>query len=404
MTEAVTELALSLRQQRYRQVLQQEDELRQLAQASSLAEFCAVLAALLQWPALSVETMLAFLQQQNQQYLQPELVLFSQLWQPAHYHTKDQSIRWLPAWRRLSQPFYLDDLQLAGQSLLAQLIKPVSRLVELLPQAQLLPAVLPDLLIFHWSRCGSTLLSGSLGLAAEVKVLSESMLISDMLLDPHWPRQTHAELLQLLMSLQGQCRHGETKLVVKCNAWDLQDWPLWLQTFPAARVICLGREPGRILASHQRVSGRQMVYLQPSVWRDSTLLNPDLPLLLGRIQVMQRLIHHSATLLATGRGLWLDYSQLIQLSPERIAALLGLRLDLLQQARWLAFWQTDAKQAMPVDTASKPAFLPSLQSSAEVFSAAELQLIEQQLAAPYQALQAAAAAATIGAWATEMVR
>jgi hypothetical protein len=392
MTEAVTELDIRLRQQRYRQLLQQPDELRQLAQASSLADFCAVLAAALQWPALSVETMLAFLQQQNQQYLQPELVLFSQLWQPAHYRSKDQSISWLPAWHRLSQPFYLDDLQLAGQSLLAQLIKPVSRLVDLLPQRQLLPAITPDLLIFHWSRCGSTLLSGSLGLAAEVKVLSESMLISDMLLDPYWPAATHPELLVLLIRLQGQCRHGETKLVVKCNAWDLQDWPLWLQTFPAATVLCLGREPGRILASHQRVAGRQMVYLQPSVWRDSTLLNPALPLLLGRIQVMQRLIEHSATLLATGRGLWLDYSQLIQLNPERIAALLGLRLDPQQQARWQAFWQTDAKQSVATQSEPRPQFQPSVQTAAEVFTAAELLLIQQQLAAPYLALQAFASA------------
>ncbi len=82
--------------------------------------------------------MLAFLQQQNQKYLQPELELFSQLWQPAHYRSKDQSISWLPAWRRLSQPFYLDDLQLAGQSLLAQLIKPLSQLVDLLPQRQII--------------------------------------------------------------------------------------------------------------------------------------------------------------------------------------------------------------------------------------------------------------------------
>ncbi len=387
MTEAVTELDIRLRQLRYRQLLQQPDELWQLAQASSLAEFCAVLATALQWPALSVETMLTFLQQQNQLYLEPELVPFSQLWQPATYRRKDQSISWLPAWHRLSQPFYLDDLQLAGQSLLAQLIKPVSRLVDLLPQRQFLPAVTPDLLIFHWSRCGSTLLSGSFGLASEVKVLSESMLISDMLLDPHWPRSMHPDLLQLLIRLQGQCRHAETKLVVKCNAWDLQDWPLWLQTFPAAKVICLGREPGRILASHQRVAGRQMVYLQPSVWRDSTLLNPALPLLLGRIQVMQSLLQHSAALLATGRAQWLDYSQLIKLSPDRIAAWLGLQLDQQQQARWLAFWQTDAKQAMPADTASKLQFQPSVQHAAEVFSAAELRFIHQQLAAPYLALQ-----------------
>jgi hypothetical protein len=135
-----------------------------------------------------------------------------------------------------------------------------------------------------------------------------------------------------------------------------------------------------------------MVYLQPSVWRDSTLLNPALPLLLGRIQVMQRLIEHSATLLATGRGLWLDYSQLIQLNPERIAALLGLRLDPQQQARWQAFWQTDAKQSVATESEPRPQFQPSVQTAAEVFTAAELLLIQQQLAAPYLALQAFASA------------
>ncbi len=55
MTEAVTEQDISWRQQRYRQLLQQPDELWQLAQASSLADFCAVLAICLQWPALSVD-------------------------------------------------------------------------------------------------------------------------------------------------------------------------------------------------------------------------------------------------------------------------------------------------------------------------------------------------------------
>jgi len=155
-------------------------------------------------------------------------------------------------------------------------------------------------------------------------------------------------------------------------------------------VVCLGREPGRILASHQRVAGRQMVYLQPSVWRDPSLLNPSLALLPGRIQVMQSLMQHTATLLATGRALWLDYSQLMKLRPEQIAALLGLQLDQQQQARWLAFWQTDAKQAVPVQTASKPQFQPSVQHAAEVFCAAELRQIQQQLAAPYLALQVAA--------------
>lgn len=378
------------RPQRYQQLLQQPAIVMQLAQASSLADFCAVLAAALQWPALSVDSMLAFLQQQNQHYLTPELMSFSQLWQPAHYRSKDQSISWLPALRRLSQPFYLDDLQLAGQSLLAQLIKPRSRLVDLLPQRQLLPAITPNLLIFHWSRCGSTLLSGSLGLAAEVKVLSESMLISDMLLDPHWPAAMQPELLQLMISLQGLSRHGETKLVVKCNAWDLQDWPVWLQTFPAAKVVCQGREPGRILASHQRLAGRQMVSLQPSVWRDPSLLDPALPLLQGRIQVLQSLMQHCTALLASGRALWLDYSQLIKLSPAQIAALLGLRLAPQQQARWLAFWQTDAKQNGPTELETKPTFQPSVQHATEVFSAAEIELIQQQLTAPYVALQAAA--------------
>ncbi len=159
-------------------------------------------------------------------------------------------------------------------------------------------------------------------------MLSESMLISDMLLDPHWPQAIHAELLQLINeSCRGQCRHGETKLVVKCNAWDLQDWPFWLQTFPAAKVVCQGREPGRILASHQRVCRpADGVFAAVGVARSIAYWIRLYRCCPGRIQVMQNLMRHSSNLIGHGAGALVGLFTADQVQPSADRALLGLQL------------------------------------------------------------------------------
>lgn len=338
----------------YQKLLHDGEALKQLYHCSGIDEFVQLMATGLDWPDLTFEKLINFLNKQNTLLVVPELLEFSCYWQPAEYKKREQSITWVPAFQPLQAPFYQDDMLLQRGNLLAQLIKPVSKIADILPQLAELPVVEPDLLIFHWSRCGSTLLGGLYRQLNGVKLLSESMLISDMLLDPHWPDPLKPDLLQLGIRLQGRFRHGEQQLVVKCNAWDLQHWPLWLQQFPKANVVCLGRQPAQILASHLRMSGMHMAGVS-GIWQysDPWLNKPNL--LEGRIAVLSRLMHYTSQLLLSGRCNFLDYQQLLQQSPQQLAAYIMYKPNTDELRRWQVFLTKDAKQPERVFQATETA-------------------------------------------------
>ncbi|WP_139056519.1 sulfotransferase [Rheinheimera sp. A13L] len=311
--------------------------------SASIDTFVTLMSDYLDWPDLSFNSLVAFLNQQNQQQHDVQLEIFSRFWQPASYQALTQSFIWAPAFAALSQPFYIDDMQKARQNLLGQLIRPCTKVSDLVNQRFSLPELNPDLVIFHWSRCGSTLLSGALAKDPDVKVVSESMLISQMLMDPHWHASEHQELLDLALRLQGRFRHGEHQLVVKCNAWDLQDWRLWARSYPAANIICLGRDPAKIFSSHQRLSGMHMVPLPVPVWRGE--YKPDLQSgICWQVQVLQTLMQQSSQLLAESTACWLDYQQLVELEAEQLAVILRLSSPEFFVRNWSLHKQMDAKQ------------------------------------------------------------
>jgi hypothetical protein len=328
----------------YWQLLHNQAQLTALYQSYAIPDFVQKVAFYLQWPDLTFDQMLNFLEQQNRTKLEPELELFSRFWQPAEYRKKEQAINWVPAFEPLQQPFYQDDMLKQRGKLLAQLIRPATLVSSLLEQAALLDPISPNMIIFHWSRCGSTLLGGLYRQLTGVKLLSESMLISDLLLDSFWPERMKPQLLKLAVQLQGRFRHGETQLVLKLNAWDLQQWPLWLQQFPEAKVLCLGREPAAILTSHQRMSGMHMAGLHGQlgvfgdIWRNcASFFN-------GRCEVLYILMQSSEALIRETQAAFIDYQYLIQLTPEQLSAWLGRTPDSNELQRWKNFSTRDAKQ------------------------------------------------------------
>lgn len=363
------------RPQLYQQLLHNESQLRALWRCEGLEHFVHLMADFLHWPELEFQQLLIFLHEQNQQPLQPDLELFSRCWLPYAYKRAGQQLLWIPAFQKPEQPFLEDDLVIWRQSLLAQLIRPVTQLQPLLAQMQNLPAVQPQLLIFHWSRCGSTLVSGCLMLEPELKVLSESMLISDVLQDSELSAD-QAQCLDLLVRLQGRFRHQEQQLVIKCNAWDLQHWRLWTHVFPQSKLLGLVRQPAAILASHQRVSGRHMVRQQPELWSG---IQQGLSLLEYRVEVVRRMADFMLQLQQEKPVLVLDYQQLVTTSAAELAALLGISLDKQQALRWQERRLMDAKARQTVFVAAK-------QDPAAQFTPQEQQLIRERLGNCYQLL------------------
>lgn len=363
----------------YWQLLHNEEQLTALQRSCVIPDFVQQMASYLQWPDLTFEMMLSFLEQQNNTMLQPELELFSRFWQPADYRKKDQALNWVPAFEPLQQPFYQDDMLLQRGKLLAQFIRPATLVSTLLAQTTTLAPISPSLIIFHWSRCGSTLLAGLYRQLTGVKLLSESMLISDLLLDSFWPEAMKPQLLKLAVQLQGRFRHGETQLVLKLNAWDLQLWPLWLQQFPEAKVLCLGREPAAILTSHQRMSGMHMAGLHGQLGIFGDIWQSCASFFNGRCEVLYALMQSSEILIRETQTVFIDYQYLIQLTPEQLSAWLGRTPDSDELQRWKDFSTRDAKQ--PAQAFQQSSILHDV-----VFSPEQQQQIQLRLQPLYQLL------------------
>lgn len=364
---ATTQLSL------YQALLSNREALQQLDAATTLADFTALMQQFLQWPGLSEPQLLEFLATQNQQPQLIDINEFSVCWQPYSYQPKQQMLCWMPALKPLSLPFYADEIAQVRSSLLATLIQPKTALLPLLSQRLLLPEAKPLLLIFHWSRCGSTLLSGSFARLNNCLVLSESNLLSDILLDDNLAGQ-HAALCDLALRLQGRFRFAQQHLIVKLNAWDLAQWPLFLALYPDARVCCVSRDPVAILTSHQREAGRHMVMQQPALLPDLELAaDANIRFLLRfQLAVLTRLAELSRQLWLSGRCKMVSYAELCQASPQQVAALASLTLNIQQQQEIQMFRLSDAKQQ------GQP--YQGVKTIAEqVFSATELIWLRNQL-------------------------
>lgn len=337
--------------QRYIKLLHNRQQLQQLAAQHSMAEFCDLLARYLDWPDLTEPQMLAFLRQQNARAVVPASTEFNRCWFPYAYQPNQQSVRWLLAADKPQQPFLADYITANRQNLLASLIQPYSLLADLLAVAP--PAkVAPALLIFHWSRTGSTLLASSMMPLAGYLVLSESMLISDVLTDPAWHDRTN-ELLQLLLHLQSGPWPECSSIIIKTNAWDLQQWRLWQTAFPDARNLCLIRQPAAILRSHQREAGRHMVKQRVTVWLDDNCQAEDL--ITYQQQKLTQLMQFTAQLVKTGNSTLIDYQQLIQLSNTQWQQLTGLALSDSEIMTWQQHLKLDAKNSGQFYRPAEPA-------------------------------------------------
>ncbi|MBV8182275.1 MAG: hypothetical protein JO045_26480 [Mycobacterium sp.] len=114
------------------------------------------------------------------------------------------------------------------------------------------PSLEPAGMIFHMSRCGSTLVSRLLGTLPGVVVLAEPSPLNALLaLDPD--RVDHAALVQvvrLLVRALGRRRHGdERQLVLKCTSWNIRRRAVLSAAFPDTPWVWVQRDPTRVLAS-----------------------------------------------------------------------------------------------------------------------------------------------------------
>ncbi|HEY5196410.1 MAG TPA: sulfotransferase [Solirubrobacteraceae bacterium] len=122
----------------------------------------------------------------------------------------------------------------------------------------------PDCLIFHVSRCGSTLLSRVLGTLPGARAISEAPAIDDLIRAPGIDAATRTRALRALVGALGRVEPAVAEIpagprIVKLDAWAILDLELLREAFPNARRVFLYRDPREVIASQMRMRGTQMI-------------------------------------------------------------------------------------------------------------------------------------------------
>ena len=157
------------------------------------------------------------------------------------------------------EPFFTETVQRALERPFSLLFPRLTTIDEL---AALEPGLEPDGFILHMSRCGSTLVSQMLAAVPEYLVLSEPLLVNDVLRAPA-PDRERIRRLRLAVAALGRPRTGsERGYVIKLDPWATHDLPLIRRAFPETPWLFLSRDPLEVLVSHRRQPGYQML---PSV-------------------------------------------------------------------------------------------------------------------------------------------
>lgn len=316
----------------------------------------------------------------NQQVQDIDPVALSGHWLPHRYQAKHRSINWCLPQGHATEPFHDQYIERCRRLLLNQLIAPRTPLQPLLNGAAITSDIQPAGFIFHLSRCGSTLVSGCLAELHNTHVLSESQLLTEILLDDSLSETEKQHLLPQLIRLQTAIFPGRDKVIVKWNAWDIFFWPLIRKVYPQVPVIFLTRNPVEILASHQRSAGRHMsgdksmARLNPAFLMADTEKN----ILDMRINILSQLM---SGMLAVNKGevRVVDYTQLNAEKILEIAHFFGAAVTADEYKR--------IEQRMSVHSKDPHrSFTDDTRQKRQLFSAAETDKINHHLHNGYQAL------------------
>lgn len=272
-------------------------------------------------------------------------------WLPASLtgHAGEMAIDWVRFGDSpVDTSFYADAVASASYRPFNRVIRHATSLDAFIAAASAQPAVPLAGLIFHMSRCGSTLVARMLGGLDAAISLSEpgplDAVVRYAIARPDFPQERHIALMRAMVAALTRPRGGERRCFVKLDSWHILALPLFRAAFPEVPWIYLFRDPAEVLVSHLRMRGYQTVPdlvpggLYDAVEEASSRPETQCASILAR--------YHDAAIdaLANGDGgIAVDYAQLPAAFERRIVPHFGLRLSDSERARVTARAARDAK-------------------------------------------------------------
>jgi hypothetical protein len=249
---------------------------------------------------------------------------------------------------RFTHPFFEQTIERAMAHPFNLLFRRSTPLAAMTAPAQ--PELAPAGLIFHMSRCGSTLMSRMLAALADNVVLSEPGPLDQILrARERLPGLNDAQVVALLRGMTaalGRKRHaGERALFIKLEGWHALQFPLIRRAFPGVPWIFLYRDPLEVMASIELARPHQMIHGGV----DAGLLGLDAtgavamtPAAYGA-RVLERICAAALAHAADG-GRLIEYRQLPDAALNEMLAHFGLRCGDEALARMRAVARFDAKR------------------------------------------------------------
>ncbi|MFM5948693.1 MAG: hypothetical protein ACKOPM_05595 [Novosphingobium sp.] len=262
----------------------------------------------------------------------------------------------------LNQPFFEDDVRRASALPLNWLLRIRTGLPALIAGAENHQSLPLHGLVFHMSRCGSTLAAQMLGAVPGHAISSEPEPLDAVL---RWSAESGASLDQAIAAIRaivaalGRVRiQGGTRHFIKLEVWHTLFLPLLRQALPQVNWIYLHREPTEVLVSLRDMPSHHIIpsVIPPGYFglSEQPDLHPD--------EFAPFLLAHLGSAVADhwqlGGGLVLDYPEIRAAMPGRVAEHFGLSLSESELALMDQASTRDAKdpgKAFADDTARKRA-------------------------------------------------
>ena len=183
--------------------------------------------------------------------------------------------RWMNTYeKRFTEPFFYGTIRNL------QFTYPENRdifystsLRQMQQEAHSIAALSPSVIVFHMSRCGSTLVTQLFATSERFIVLSEVSFFDDLLRLPFtevgFDKANIPALLSSSLRFYGRKRSGaEEHLVIKTDCWHIFFYDILRTMFPSVPFVLMYRNPGEVLRSLAKKPGRQVTphEIQPEIF------------------------------------------------------------------------------------------------------------------------------------------
>ncbi len=257
-------------------------------------------------------------------------------WIPIHISPSDQGP--VVDWFRLdeagfTQPFFADtvrDLARRPFNLVFHKRTPIEALGAI---AQARPGLSLDGLIFHTSRCGSTLVTRTLSALPRMHVLSEPTPLDDVLRlrlhDPNLGEERIVQWLRWTAAVLGRAPHANQRhFVLKLDAWHANDLAVFERAFPDVPWVFLYRDPLEVLVSHARTPSLMMAASNASMLLNMPMIEAiTVPRMQYCARALARIGRSVAEHPTTHADRLVNYEEFPDAIWERIAPVFGIELS-----------------------------------------------------------------------------